>query len=100
MAGLRWPARVGFEGGEARAELPQPRLRAADPCPIPKRKKGASYPLALIIEAMGTTVKADPAPNPMAVSPAASPRRSGNHLRALPTQVPYTAPAPIPPMTA
>src|SRR5438876_1011011 len=38
-------------------------------------------------------VSADPAPKPAAVSPAARPRRSGNHLRALPMQVPYTAPA-------
>ena len=45
---------------------------------------------------MGTTVAAVPAPNPAAVRPAARPRRSGNHLSALPTQVPYTAPAPMP----
>src|SRR5581483_5546150 len=50
--------------------------------------------------AMGITVSAAPAPKPAAVSPAASPRLSGNHLSALPTQVPYTAPAPIPPITA
>src|SRR5580698_7144126 len=45
---------------------------------------------------MGITVAAVPAPKPAAVRPAARPRRSGNHLSALPTQVPYTAPAPIP----
>ncbi|MNR47313.1 hypothetical protein D3C85_1663990 [compost metagenome] len=50
--------------------------------------------------AMGTTVSAEPAPKPAAVIPAASPRRLGNHLSALPTQVPYTAPAPTPPMAA
>ena len=38
------------------------------------------------------TVKADPAPKPAAVKPAASPRRSENHFRALPMQVPLTAP--------
>jgi len=32
--------------------------------------------------------------------PAARPRRSGNHFSALPTHVPYTAPAPIPAMIA
>ncbi|MCY1310263.1 hypothetical protein D9M68_976430 [compost metagenome] len=50
--------------------------------------------------AMGTTVSAEPAPNPAAVIPAASPRRLGNHFSALPTQVPYTAPAPRPPIAA
>ena len=54
----------------------------------------------MIVDAIGTIVSADPAPNPMLVSPAASPRRSGNHLSAFPTQVPYTAPAPMPPTTA
>src|SRR5213592_2549888 len=49
---------------------------------------------------MGNTVSAEPAPNPIAVRPAASPRRSGNHLSALPTHAPYTAPAPMPPTTA
>src|SRR5438067_9899602 len=50
--------------------------------------------------AIGNTVSADPAPNPIAVSPAARPRRSGNHLSALPTHAPYTAPAPMPPTIA
>src|SRR5207237_6204122 len=45
---------------------------------------------------IGTTVAAAPAPKPAAVSPAAKPRRSANHLSALPTHVPYTAPAPTP----
>src|SRR5262245_16302432 len=45
---------------------------------------------------MGTTVAAAPAPKPAAVSPAARPRRSANHFSALPTHVPYTAPAPTP----
>src|SRR5438552_438061 len=49
---------------------------------------------------IGTTVAAAPAPKPAAVSPAASPRRSANHLRALPTHVPYTAPAPTPAIDA
>jgi len=35
-----------------------------------------------------------------AVMPAARPRRPGNHFRALPTQVPYTQPVPIPPIAA
>src|ERR1700690_3236892 len=42
------------------------------------------------------TLNADPAPKPIAVTPAANPRRSANHFSALPTQVPYTAPAPTP----
>ena len=46
------------------------------------------------------TVSAAPAPNPAAVKPAAIPRRPGNHLRALPTQVPYTQPVPMPPIAA
>src|SRR5712692_5804469 len=46
--------------------------------------------------AMGATVNADPAPKPAAVSPAASPRWSGNHFSALPIAVPYTTPAPRP----
>src|SRR5436190_18595071 len=45
---------------------------------------------------IGYTVAAAPAPKPAAVSPAARPRRSANHLSALPTHVPYTAPAPTP----
>src|SRR5258708_17503170 len=50
--------------------------------------------------AIGITVTAAPAPKPAAVKPAARPRLSGNHFNALPTQVPYTQPAPIPAMTA
>src|ERR1035437_9180023 len=50
--------------------------------------------------AIGITVTAAPAPKPAAVRPAARPRLSGNHLSALPTQVPYTQPAPIPEITA
>jgi hypothetical protein len=50
--------------------------------------------------AIGATVSADPAPKPAAVNPAARPRRSGNHLSEFPTAVPYTAPAPVPPITA
>src|ERR1700709_486297 len=49
---------------------------------------------------IGPTVAADPAPKPAAVMPAAKPRRVGNHFSALPTQVPYTAPAPTPPIAA
>src|SRR6266850_5001999 len=49
---------------------------------------------------IGTTVAAAPAPKPPAVKPAASPRRSANHFSALPTQVPYTQPAPMPDMIA
>src|SRR5919197_5331799 len=49
---------------------------------------------------MGYTVAAAPAPKPAAVSPAASPRRSANHFNALPTHVPYTAPAPTPDIAA
>src|SRR5690242_7098200 len=45
-------------------------------------------------------VSADPAPKPIALRPAANPRRSGNHFNALPTHVPYTAPAPTPPTAA
>src|SRR5213076_2695417 len=45
---------------------------------------------------IGMMVAAEPAPKPAAVKPAAKPRRSGNHFRAVPTQVPYTAPAPMP----
>ena len=37
---------------------------------------------------IGPTVSAAPAPNPDAVTPAARPRLPGNHLSALPTQVP------------
>ncbi len=37
---------------------------------------------------MGSTVNAEPSPKPAAVSPAASPRRSVNHLSELPTAVP------------
>ena len=70
------------------------------PCAIPNLKNVVSYPCALIMLAIGNTVSADPAPNPIAVIPAASPRRSGNHLSALPTHAPYTAPAPMPPTTA
>src|SRR5258708_40064938 len=50
--------------------------------------------------AIGITVTAAPAPKPAAVKPAARPRLSGNHLSAVPTQVPYTQPAPIPAITA
>ena len=37
---------------------------------------------------IGMMVNAEPTPKPAAVMPAASPRRSGNHFSALPTQVP------------
>jgi hypothetical protein len=37
---------------------------------------------------MGMTVSAEPAPKPAAVNPAQSPRKSANHLTALPTHVP------------
>ena len=50
----------------------------------------------LNVAVIGRMVSAEPAPKPAAVRPAARPRRSGNHLSALPTQVPYTAPAPMP----
>jgi Putative transposase len=43
--------------------------------------------------AMGTTISAEPAPKPTAISPAARPRRSGNHLSALPTDAPKMTPA-------
>ena len=56
----------------------------------------AWYPAEAIMLAIGATVKADPAPKPAAVSPAASPRWSGNHFIARPMAVPYTMPAPIP----
>src|ERR1700687_3353814 len=47
--------------------------------------------------AIGMIVSAEPAPKPAAVRPAARPRLSGNHFKALPTAVPYTMPAPTPP---
>src|SRR5665647_911547 len=49
---------------------------------------------------IGMMVIAAPAPNPAAVRPAARPRLSGNSFSALPTQVPYTEPAPTPAITA
>src|SRR5579863_1657856 len=52
------------------------------------------------MDEIGPIVRAAPAPNPEAVMPAASPRRPGNHFSALPTQVPYTQPVPIPPIAA
>src|SRR5260370_34923139 len=58
--------------------------------------KACGYRRGLVVLGMGARVKAGPAPNPAAVSPAASPRWSGNHFKALPTAVPYTIPAPIP----
>ena len=50
--------------------------------------------------AIGPMVIAAPAPKPAAVMPAARPRRPGNHFSALPTQVPYTQPVPMPPIAA
>src|ERR1700682_3549982 len=67
---------------------------------MPKWKKACSYPDELIILEIGRTVSAAPAPKPAAVTPAASPRRPGNHFSALPTQVPYTEPVPMPPIAA
>jgi hypothetical protein len=58
------------------------------PCPRPNQRKADSYPLDWIMLAMGITVSAEPAPKPAAVSPAARPRRSGNHFSALPTEPP------------
>ena len=49
---------------------------------------------------IGTDVIAAPAPNPAAVMPAARPRLTGKPFRALPTQVPYTQPVPMPPSAA
>ena len=74
----------------------KPRTSTTRPCPSPKYRKVAEYPLDLIIIVIGMTVAAEPAPKPAAVMPAARPRRSGNHLSALATHVPYTAPAPMP----
>ena len=67
--------------------------------PMPKLMNAAWKPELAIIAWIGATVSAEPAPKPAAVMPAASPRLSGNHFRALPTQVPYTAPAPMPAIT-
>src|SRR6266446_3859613 len=67
-----------------------------NPWMIPQRMNAAWYPAEAIMLAMGATVKADPAPKPAAVSPAANPRWSGNHFMARPIAVPYTMPAPIP----
>jgi hypothetical protein len=55
---------------------------------MPKRKNADWYPLLRMRSAIGWTVNAEPKPNPAAVSPAASPRRSVNHLSELPTAVP------------
>src|SRR5205823_13253985 len=78
----------------------KPRTTTMMPCARPNVRKVCSYPALLIMAAIGMTVSAEPAPNPAAVSPAASPRRPGNHFTALPIHVPYTAPAPMPPSTA
>jgi hypothetical protein len=58
------------------------------PWPMPNHQNAASKPLDEIMLAIGTTVSAEPAPKPAAVRPAARPRRSGNHLSALPTEAP------------
>ena len=58
------------------------------PWPMPKLKKAAWKPWSAIIHWIGATVSAEPAPKPAAMMPAASPRLSGNHFRAEPTQVP------------
>ena len=61
-------------------------------------ERGLEAARGLIIAWIGTTVSAEPAPKPAAVMPAARPRLSGNHFSALPMQVPYTPPAPMPAM--
>jgi hypothetical protein len=66
------------------------------PWMIPQVMNACWYPEVAIMFAMGDTVKAEPAPKPAAVRPAASPRWSGNHFIALPMAVPYTMPAPRP----
>ena len=53
----------------------------------PQGRRIGSRSLAIML-AMGITVSAEPAPKPAAVSPAARPRRSGNHFSALPTEAP------------
>ena len=63
-------------------------IKTINPCTMPKLRKAASYPLDLIMLEIGTTVRADPAPKPAAVKPAARPARSGNHLVRVATQVP------------
>jgi len=80
-------------GGDLRNDAA---MTTTTPWMMPQRMKVAWYPAEVIILAMGATVNADPAPKPAAVNPAASPRWSGNHLRALPMAVPYTMPAPSP----
>ena len=60
----------------------------AAPWMMPHWMNAVWYPARSIRLAMGATVSADPAPNPAAVMPAASPRWSGNHLSALPMAVP------------
>ncbi|MNN33898.1 hypothetical protein D3C81_1476750 [compost metagenome] len=84
---------LGFTSSSASAKM-------HTPCRMPKNRNAFSYPALWIMLAIGITVIAAPAPNPAAVSPAASPRLSGNHFSALPTQVPYTPPAPMPAITA
>src|SRR5271169_2688090 len=69
-------------------------------CPAPNHANAVSYPLVDIILAIGTIVTAAPAPKPAMVNPAAKPRRSGNHLSALPIDVLQIALAPMPLTTA
>src|SRR5215472_11048923 len=71
-------------------------MTTTTPWIMPQRMKVAWNPAELIMLKMGITVSAEPAPKPAAVNPAASPRCSGNHFKALPIAVPYTIPAPIP----
>src|SRR4051794_30173690 len=70
------------------ANIRKAKMQTITPCPSPKLKNADWKPLFLIIEMIGTTVRAEPAPKPAAVIPAAKPRRPGNHFSALPMQVP------------
>src|SRR5229473_690253 len=69
------------------------RIMMMIPWPSPKYRNVLWKPESLIIAWIGATVRAEPAPNPAAVMPAARPRLSGNHFSALPTQVQRTPPA-------
>src|SRR5690348_12203609 len=57
------------------------------PWPRANQKKVSAYPIEAIIIWIGMTVTTAPPPKPPAVRPTARPRRSGNHLTALPTHV-------------
>src|SRR5215471_5455408 len=89
---LLWRTGLGVQRGGSQfrggAEMIRAQLTVISPWTTPQNTKVLCMPDEWIMLAMGTMVRATPAPYEPATRPAASPRRSGNHFIATPMQPP------------